>query len=236
MTLISMRRGPVRARRLRREAIHVPRWSDCINSGGRPVLPFIAQSDSGPDAFDDQGPLEAGAVHQLVQHALPWRPEASRLHSPRSPPTQAGSLSIGRIGRSSGPQSRTRANQTVATSCSCGCTTTALGQRTTCGGPSAQFLRIRKAIPPRITGSPPTMSLRSSAQCGPAKSCLRRPMAGLRRAVAMPPDDVWWLLVRWTDAAGLRWELSEQGPTLLRAEPRKLRTWGWQMWRPKRDW
>jgi hypothetical protein len=58
----------------------------------------------------------------------------------------------------------------------------------------------------------------------------------LEKAVALPPDDVWWLLVRWTDAAGVRWEISEQGPSLLRAEPRRLRTWPWQVWRPKRSW
>jgi len=58
----------------------------------------------------------------------------------------------------------------------------------------------------------------------------------LEQAVALPEDDVWWVLVRWTDPARVRWELSEQGPTLLRSEPRRLRTWQWQLWRPKRDW
>ena len=32
------------------------------------------------------------------------------------------------------------------------------------------------------------------------------------------------------------WELSEQGPGSLRFEARRLRTWWWQLWRPKRDW
>ena len=59
----------------------------------------------------------------------------------------------------------------------------------------------------------------------------------LEQAVALPSDDVWWVLVRWTDAARTRWQLSEQGPTLLRTEPRRVRgIWGWQKWRPKRDW
>lgn len=58
----------------------------------------------------------------------------------------------------------------------------------------------------------------------------------LEQAAALPGDDVWWVLVRWTDAARVRWELSEQGPTLLRSEPRRLRTWPWQLWRPSRDW
>jgi hypothetical protein len=58
----------------------------------------------------------------------------------------------------------------------------------------------------------------------------------LEQAIVIPEDDVWWLLVRWTDVGRVRWELSEQGPTLLRLEPRRLRSWIWQVWRPKRDW
>lgn len=58
----------------------------------------------------------------------------------------------------------------------------------------------------------------------------------LEQAVPLPSDDVWWVLVRWTDAGRVRWELSEQGPTLLRSEPRRLRTWRWQLWRPRRGW
>lgn len=58
----------------------------------------------------------------------------------------------------------------------------------------------------------------------------------LERQVVLPADDVWWVLVRWTDAARVRWELTEQGPSLLRSEPRRLRTWRWQVWRSPRDW
>lgn len=58
----------------------------------------------------------------------------------------------------------------------------------------------------------------------------------LEQATVLPEDDAWWLLVRWTDVGRVRWELSEQGPTLLRLEPRRLRSWTWQVWRPKRDW
>jgi len=49
-----------------------------------------------------------------------------------------------------------------------------------------------------------------------------------------PEDDVWWLLVRWSDAARVRWERSEE-PAALRSRTRKLRTWGWQVWRPRKD-
>lgn len=58
----------------------------------------------------------------------------------------------------------------------------------------------------------------------------------LERALPMPPDDVGWVLVRWTDAAGARWEYSDQGPAAEGRRPRRLRTWTWQVWRPKRDW
>lgn len=51
-----------------------------------------------------------------------------------------------------------------------------------------------------------------------------------------PEDDVWWLVVRWSDAARVRWERSEE-PSEVRSHTRKLRTWGWHVWRPKRsDW
>lgn len=56
------------------------------------------------------------------------------------------------------------------------------------------------------------------------------------RAIAIPEDDVWWVSVRWSDASRTHWELSEQGPASLRPEVRRLRTWWWQLWRPKRDW
>jgi hypothetical protein len=58
----------------------------------------------------------------------------------------------------------------------------------------------------------------------------------LERAASLPLDDVWWVVVRWTDAARVRWELLEQGPALLRSEPRRLRTWPWQLWRSRREW
>lgn len=55
-------------------------------------------------------------------------------------------------------------------------------------------------------------------------------------AIDLPPDDVWWVLVRWTDSARVRWERSDQGPALPESEPRRVRTWLWQVWRPQRDW
>jgi hypothetical protein len=58
----------------------------------------------------------------------------------------------------------------------------------------------------------------------------------LEHAITLPPDDVWWLLVRWSDSAQVSWERADQGPGLLESEPRRLRTWFWQIWRPKRDW
>lgn len=62
------------------------------------------------------------------------------------------------------------------------------------------------------------------------------PADWFRQALDLPPDDVWWLIVRWTDAARVRWELAEQGPSDLHGEPQRLRTWRWQLWRPLRDW
>lgn len=58
----------------------------------------------------------------------------------------------------------------------------------------------------------------------------------LERRIPLPDDDIWWVLVRWTDPARVRWELSERGPSSLRSEPRRVRTWRWQLWRPPRDW
>jgi hypothetical protein len=77
--------------------------------------------------------------------------------------------------------------------------------------------------------SPVIRALRASEVLPPDESWLEK-------AVALPEDDVWWVLVRWTDSAGARWELTEQGPSLLRFEPRRLRTWRWQAWRSPRDW
>jgi hypothetical protein len=58
----------------------------------------------------------------------------------------------------------------------------------------------------------------------------------LERALPLPHDDVGWVLVRWTDAGGVRWEYSDQGPATEAGRPRRLRTWSWQVWRPERDW
>lgn len=68
----------------------------------------------------------------------------------------------------------------------------------------------------------------------PAEAC--PPHDWFRVAFTPPPDDVWSVLVRWTDAARVRWEVVEQGPATMRAEPRRVRTWRWQAWRPRRDW
>jgi hypothetical protein len=62
-------------------------------------------------------------------------------------------------------------------------------------------------------------------------------LPALKQAIALPEDDIWWVLVRWTDASRVRWQVGEQVPSrFLRADPRRLRTWRWQAWRPKRDW
>jgi hypothetical protein len=58
----------------------------------------------------------------------------------------------------------------------------------------------------------------------------------LEKEVALPPDDVGWILVRWSDSAGARWEVSDQGPAVLRGPPARLRRWRWQVWRDMRDW
>lgn len=58
----------------------------------------------------------------------------------------------------------------------------------------------------------------------------------LEKEVVLPPDDIGWILVRWSDAAGVRWEASDQGPATLRGRPRRLRRWGWQFWRAAADW
>jgi hypothetical protein len=59
----------------------------------------------------------------------------------------------------------------------------------------------------------------------------------LNLAFSPPEDDIWWVLVRWSDAARVRWERTEE-PSELRSRTRKLRTWFWQFWRPsgKPDW
>jgi hypothetical protein len=62
-------------------------------------------------------------------------------------------------------------------------------------------------------------------------------LPALKQAITLPEDDIWWVLVRWTDASRVRWQVGEQAPSrILREEPRRLRTWRWQAWRPKRDW
>ena len=58
----------------------------------------------------------------------------------------------------------------------------------------------------------------------------------LERRVALPDDDIWWVLVRWTDTSGARWELVEQGPSLVSSGAQQLQTYRWQFWRKKRDW
>lgn len=58
----------------------------------------------------------------------------------------------------------------------------------------------------------------------------------LDKEVQLPPDDIGWILVRWSDAAGVRWEVSDQGPATSRGRPRRLRTWKWQFWRAPADW
>jgi hypothetical protein len=58
----------------------------------------------------------------------------------------------------------------------------------------------------------------------------------LEKAIQLPPDDIGWILVRWSDAAGTRWEVSDQGPATSRGRPRRLRRWRWQLWRAPADW
>jgi len=58
----------------------------------------------------------------------------------------------------------------------------------------------------------------------------------LDKKVRLPPDDIGWIVVRWSDAAGIRWEVSDQGPATSRGRPRRLRRWRWQFWRAPADW
>lgn len=58
----------------------------------------------------------------------------------------------------------------------------------------------------------------------------------LDKEVQLPPDDIGWILVRWSDAGGLRWEVSDQGPATSRGRPRRLRRRKWQLWRAAADW
>ena len=58
----------------------------------------------------------------------------------------------------------------------------------------------------------------------------------LDQAITLPPDDIGWILVRWTDAAGDRWEVSDQGPAASRVRPRRLRRRWWQLWRSPANW
>lgn len=62
------------------------------------------------------------------------------------------------------------------------------------------------------------------------------PRGWLEKEVRLPPDDVGWILVRWSDAGGVRWEASDQGPAALRTPPRRLRKSCWEVWRPASDW
>lgn len=58
----------------------------------------------------------------------------------------------------------------------------------------------------------------------------------LEKAAQLPPDDIGWIVVRWTDSGGTRWEASDQGPATMRKRPRRLRHWRWQLWRRRADW
>lgn len=58
----------------------------------------------------------------------------------------------------------------------------------------------------------------------------------LEKAVPLPPDEIGWFLVRWDDAAGVRWEVSDQGPAARQGRPHRLRRWWWQRWRWPADW
>lgn len=58
----------------------------------------------------------------------------------------------------------------------------------------------------------------------------------LDKEIRLPPDDIGWILVRWSDAAGVRWEVSDQGPATSRGRPRRLRRRKWQLWRTAADW
>lgn len=40
----------------------------------------------------------------------------------------------------------------------------------------------------------------------------------LEKEIQLPPDDVGWILVRWSDAGGIRWEVSDQGLRLRAAD------------------
>jgi hypothetical protein len=104
--------------------------------------------------------------------------------------------------------------------------------RMTCVGPSGASQKVGRVTSWMTCALLAITSLRSSARFDPASTSSGRSWlvgTGSRAARGR------WL-VRWTDPARVRWELSEQGPTLLRSEPRRLRTWQWQLWRPKRDW
>ena len=50
-------------------------------------------------------------------------------------------------------------------------------------------------------------------------------------------DDIWSVVVRWTDTAGQRWELAApQEQYALTTTPRRLRRRRWQRWRAAVDW
>jgi hypothetical protein len=50
-------------------------------------------------------------------------------------------------------------------------------------------------------------------------------------------DDIFSVVVRWTDTAGQRWELvAPQDPKALTRPPRALRRRRWQRWRDPADW
>lgn len=55
-----------------------------------------------------------------------------------------------------------------------------------------------------------------------------------------PEDDIFWVVIRWTDATGLRWELVEHGITQLDQPIQRLRAPGWKdhwrFWRDAADW
>jgi hypothetical protein len=77
------------------------------------------------------------------------------------------------------------------------------------------------------------------------------PIRAMLSGEAVPPRDTddglyelaigsiedWWVAVRYSDAAGARWEFREpRSPESLAGPPRRLRTRRWQVWRPRVWW
>lgn len=81
--------------------------------------------------------------------------------------------------------------------------------------------------------TPPIRAIRSG-ETNPSREREAAPLWNLQVDTIEPP---WWVVVRYTDAGGARWEFSEPGgETTLSRPPRRLRRRRLELWRRRRLW